>query len=125
MALDDLPIRNDLRGQTAYGAPQLDVAVRLNTNENPYAPEAAIVASIVARVSAAAKGLNRYPDRDARELRVALARYVADRTGHSVSTLRWCGQPMAAMRCCSRFCRPSVGVADVLWGLSRHTRCTA
>ena len=85
MALDDLPIRSDLRGQTAYGAPQLDVAVRLNTNENPYAPEAAIVASIVAKVSAAAKGLNRYPDRDARELRVALARYVADRTGHSVT----------------------------------------
>jgi histidinol-phosphate aminotransferase len=83
MSLEELPIRNDLRGTTAYGAPQLDVAVRLNTNENPYAPDAEIVASIVARVAAAAKGLNRYPDRDARELRQALARYVADRTGHS------------------------------------------
>jgi histidinol-phosphate aminotransferase len=85
MSVDDLPIRSDLRGQTAYGAPQLDVAVRLNTNENPYAPEAEIVATIVAKVSAAASRLNRYPDRDARELRHALACYVADRTGQSVS----------------------------------------
>ena len=84
MPLDKLPIRDDLRGQTAYGAPQLDVAVRLNTNENPYAPDAEIVASIVAKVSAIAGGLNRYPDRDARELREALARYVEDRTGHAV-----------------------------------------
>ena len=31
--LQDL-LRTDLRGKTAYGAPQLDVPVRLNTNEN-------------------------------------------------------------------------------------------
>ena len=30
-------LRADLRGRTAYGAPQLDVPVRLNTNENSYA----------------------------------------------------------------------------------------
>ena len=35
-ALDDLPIRDDLRGLSPYGAPQLDVPVRLNTNENSY-----------------------------------------------------------------------------------------
>ena len=34
--LDDLPLRDDLRGLTPYGAPQLDVPVRLNTNENSY-----------------------------------------------------------------------------------------
>ena len=36
--LDELPIRDDLRDLTPYGAPQLDVAVQLNTNENPYPP---------------------------------------------------------------------------------------
>ena len=29
VALDDLPLRDNLRGKSAYGAPQLDVAVRL------------------------------------------------------------------------------------------------
>ena len=85
MALDDLPLRDDLRGQSPYGAPQLDVSVRLNTNENPYAPSSTVTSSIVARVSAAAAGLNRYPDRDASELREALARYVKDRTGGQVT----------------------------------------
>jgi histidinol-phosphate aminotransferase len=28
----DLPLRDDLRGRNPYGAPQLDVAVRLNTS---------------------------------------------------------------------------------------------
>lgn len=85
MALDDLPLRDDLRGRTPYGAPQLDVAVRLNTNENPYAPSSAVTSSIVARVGVAAAGLNRYPDRDARELRTALASYVMRRTGAQVA----------------------------------------
>ena len=40
MTLDDLPLRDDLRGKSPYGAPQLDVPVRLNTNENPYPPPA-------------------------------------------------------------------------------------
>ena len=34
--MTSLPIRDDLRGLKPYGAPQLDVAVRLNTNENSY-----------------------------------------------------------------------------------------
>src|SRR5262249_55264859 len=33
---DPPPVRPDLSGGTPYGAPQLDVPVRLNTNENPY-----------------------------------------------------------------------------------------
>ena len=34
--LNDLPLREELRGKSAYGAPQLHVAYQLNTNENPY-----------------------------------------------------------------------------------------
>jgi histidinol-phosphate aminotransferase len=81
MALDDLPLREDLRGQEPYGAPQLDVAVPLNTNENPFAPDAVIVAAIADRVDAAVQVLNRYPDREAVALRHAIAQYVAERTG--------------------------------------------
>jgi histidinol-phosphate aminotransferase len=84
MGLDDLPLRDDLRGRTPYGAPQLDVAVRLNTNENPFSPSAAVVASITGRVAEVAAGLNRYPDRDAVALRDALARYVSQRVGSEV-----------------------------------------
>ena len=42
VSVNDL-LRDDLRGRTPYGAPQLDVAVRLNTNENPHPPSAALV----------------------------------------------------------------------------------
>src|SRR4051794_17496740 len=72
----DLPLRDDLRSLTAYGAPQLDVAVRLNTNENPYPPPAALVADLRDSVAAAAAQMNRYPDRDAIDLRSALASYL-------------------------------------------------
>jgi histidinol-phosphate aminotransferase len=74
--LDSLPLREDLRGLTAYGAPQLDVGVRLNTNENPYPPPAALVADLVESVAVAATSTNRYPDRDAMALRGALAAYL-------------------------------------------------
>lgn len=80
----DLPIRDELRGQSPYGAPQLDVPVRLNTNENPYPLPEALVERIAERVREAARGLNRYPDRDAVELRTELARYLTRTTGHQV-----------------------------------------
>ena len=35
-SLDDLPIRDDLRGRTPYGAPQKSVPVALNVNENTH-----------------------------------------------------------------------------------------
>jgi histidinol-phosphate aminotransferase len=85
MGLADLPLRDDLHGQTPYGAPQLDVDVRLNTNENPFSPSAAVVASITEHVAEAAADLNRYPDRDAVALRGALASYVSQRTGVGVT----------------------------------------
>jgi histidinol-phosphate aminotransferase len=79
--LSEVPIRSDLAGRHPYGAPQLDVAVRLNTNENPYAPSAQLVADIASAVTAAATSLNRYPDRDAIELREGLAGYL----GHGLT----------------------------------------
>jgi histidinol-phosphate aminotransferase len=77
-----LPIRDDLRGFTPYGAPQLDVPVLLNTNENPWPPSPELVADLAAEVTAVATGLNRYPDREAHELREGLARYL----GHDLTT---------------------------------------
>ena len=70
------PLRADLAGLQPYGAPQLDVAVRLNTNENPYPPPAALVRAITEAAADAAAGLNRYPDRDAGALRDDLAGYL-------------------------------------------------
>lgn len=85
IGIDDLPIRDELRGKTPYGAPQLDVPVQLNTNENPYELPAELVARIAERVAAAARTLNRYPDRDAIELRTELAAYLTRTAGHPVA----------------------------------------
>jgi histidinol-phosphate aminotransferase len=81
-------LREELRGIEPYGAPQLDVPVLLNVNENPYPPSAAVVAEIDRAVAAAARDLNRYPDREFTALREALAGYL----GHGIST----GQVWAA-----------------------------
>ncbi|UQT59107.1 histidinol-phosphate transaminase [Streptomyces durmitorensis] len=83
--IDDLPVRDELRGKSPYGAPQLDVPVRLNTNENPYPLPEPLVERIAERVREAARDLNRYPDRDAVELRTELARYLTDTGGHEVT----------------------------------------
>lgn len=82
--IDDLPIRDELRGKSAYGAPQLDVPVRLNTNENPFPLPEPLVERIAERVREAARTLNRYPDRDAVELRGKLAEYLSRTAGHPV-----------------------------------------
>ena len=81
-ALEDLPLRDDLRGKSAYGAPQLDVAVRLNTNENSYPVPDEVVDAIAKAVQAELRDLNRYPDRDAVALRTDLADYL----GHGLTT---------------------------------------
>ncbi len=75
------PLRDDLRGATPYGAPQLDVPVRLNTNENPFPPSPALARAIGAAAADAAANLNRYPDREARALRERLAGYLAAESG--------------------------------------------
>jgi histidinol-phosphate aminotransferase len=80
-SLDDLPLRPDLRGKSPYGAPQLSVPVRLNTNENPHPPSQALVDDVVASVRDVAVDLHRYPDRDAVALRTDLAAYLSGQTG--------------------------------------------
>jgi len=72
----NLPLRPDLEGEAPYGAPEIDVPVRLNVNENPYPPSAAAPDPIAAAVARAAQGLNRYPERDFPRLREALADYL-------------------------------------------------
>jgi histidinol-phosphate aminotransferase len=74
--LDDLPLRDDLRGMSPYGAPQLDVPVRLNTNENSYPVPEIVVDAAQKAISAELATLNRYPDRDAVALRTDLADYL-------------------------------------------------
>ncbi|GLP75725.1 histidinol-phosphate aminotransferase [Mycobacterium antarcticum] len=86
ITLDDLPLRDDLRGRSPYGAPQLSVPVRLNTNENPHPPTAALVDDVAASVRDAASDLHRYPDRDASALRADLAAYVSAQTGVALTT---------------------------------------
>ncbi|MDH6679514.1 histidinol-phosphate aminotransferase [Rhodococcus sp. LBL1] len=81
VGLDDLPIRENLRGQSPYGAPQLTVPVQLNTNENPHPPSKALVDDVAEAVRAAAADLHRYPDRDAVALRTDLAEYMTRQTG--------------------------------------------
>jgi histidinol-phosphate aminotransferase len=76
-----LPLREELRGIEPYGAPQLDVPVALNVNENPYPPSEAVVAEVAEAVAEAARTLNRYPDREFTGLREDLAAYL----GHGVT----------------------------------------
>ena len=71
-----LPLRDNLRGRSAYGAPQFDVPVRLNTNENSYDVPDEVIAAIVDGVRQEAKHLNRYPDREFTGLRADLAAYL-------------------------------------------------
>lgn len=89
--LSDL-LRPDLRGRTAYGAPQLDVPVPLNTNENSYAVPQGVVDAIVSAVAEVASGLNRYPDREFVRLRDDLAAYLTRTSGVDVAAEQvWAG----------------------------------
>ncbi|HEY4422344.1 MAG TPA: aminotransferase class I/II-fold pyridoxal phosphate-dependent enzyme, partial [Pseudonocardia sp.] len=87
VTLEDLPLRDDLRGRSPYGAPQLDVAVRLNTNENPYPPPPELVADVTRAVEAAAVDLHRYPDRNAEALRGDLAAYLTGASGVTLGSV--------------------------------------
>ena len=77
----NLPLRPDLEGEAPYGAPEIDVPVRLNVNENPYPPSMEVIESIATAVARAAQGLNRYPERDFPRLREALADYLEAESG--------------------------------------------
>lgn len=75
--------RDDLRGLEGYHSPQVDVDVRLNTNESPYAPPAAFVDRWLGELRKVE--WNRYPDRGAIELRSRLGEFL--------------GQPAARILC--------------------------
>lgn len=80
-SLEDLPIRDDLRGLTPYGAPQKHVRVQLNVNENTHPIPEAVATDIVTALARAVLGVNRYPDREFTELRDSLAGYL----GHGLT----------------------------------------
>ncbi|WP_273651421.1 histidinol-phosphate transaminase [Cellulomonas fimi] len=85
LARPALPLRPELAGLEPYGAPQLDVPVLLNVNENPYAPSDAVVEDVARSVAEATRTLNRYPDRDFAALRADLADYLAVESGVRVA----------------------------------------
>ena len=75
-SLEDLPIRDDLRGQSPYGAPQKHVRVQLNVNENTHPVPEDVAEDIVGSIRQALATVNRYPDREFSELRQSLASYL-------------------------------------------------
>ncbi|MBD7995885.1 histidinol-phosphate transaminase [Arthrobacter sp. Sa2CUA1] len=79
--LNRLPLRDDLRGLTPYGAPQLEVPILLNVNENTHGLPQEVQEAITASVQRAVSGLNRYPDREFTELRERLAAYLGHGLG--------------------------------------------
>ena len=79
--LNRLPLRDDLRGLTPYGAPQLDVPILLNVNENTHGLPEHVRRAIVSEVEKTVAGLNRYPDREFTRLRENLAKYL----GHGLT----------------------------------------
>ncbi|HSP52138.1 MAG TPA: histidinol-phosphate transaminase [Cryobacterium sp.] len=80
-SLNDLPLRDNLRGLTPYGAPQLHVPVALNVNENTHGIPAEVAEDIVAALASAVTTVNRYPDREFTALRDSLSRYL----GHGLT----------------------------------------
>lgn len=79
--LNDLPIRDSLRGRTPYGAPQLHVPIALNVNENTHEISEDILVDIIQRIAVSLRDINRYPDREFTALRESLAAYV----GHGMT----------------------------------------
>lgn len=63
-------------GEQPYGAPQLDVPVMLNVNENPFPPSPRVRQQMASAILEMARTVNRYPDREAYELRKDLAHYL-------------------------------------------------
>ncbi len=80
-SLDDLPIRDDLRGLKPYGAPQEHVRIQLNVNENTHPIPEDVALSIVESIALAVRTVNRYPDREFTQLRESLADYL----GHGLT----------------------------------------
>lgn len=120
--LEDLPLRDSLRGKSPYGAPQLTVPVRLNTNENPHEPSAGLVDDVAASIREVAGELHRYPDRDAVALRTDLATYLTEQTGVPVVAENvWAanGSNEVLQQLLQAFGGPVAG----RWGSRRPIRC--
>jgi histidinol-phosphate aminotransferase len=75
--LDDLPLREDLRGKKPYGAPMLPVRYALNVNENTHPVPEKVRAEIMRAIQDALETINRYPDREFVQLRESLASYAS------------------------------------------------
>jgi histidinol-phosphate aminotransferase len=82
---DWLPLSERLRPLSPYGAPQLPASAVLNTNESPFSLSPQLSTAIAARVGEVATNLNRYPDRDATELRAGLASFINGLSGTNFS----------------------------------------
>jgi histidinol-phosphate aminotransferase len=80
-SLSDLPIRDDLRGLTPYGAPQQHVRYALNVNENTHPIPEPVARHIVESLARAVLTMNRYPDREFTALRESLAGYLGHGLG--------------------------------------------
>ncbi len=87
-SLDELPLRDDLRGSTPYGAPQAPLPIALNVNENTHPVPDDVASDILDDIALALRDVNRYPDREFTPLREAFAEYL----GHGLSADRiWAG----------------------------------
>lgn len=119
----NLPLRNDLIGEEPYGAPQLDVPVCLNVNENPYASDPAVCDTIAKRVREIAPTLNRYPDREHIELRQAFSDYLARESGARLDVDELWGANGSNEIMLQLF-QPSAAREGPLSALTRRTPCT-
>ncbi|MGF2950436.1 histidinol-phosphate transaminase [Microbacterium alcoholitolerans] len=81
ISLDELPLRDDLRGLTPYGAPQAPLPVALNVNENTHPLPDEVASDIVDDIALALRDVNRYPDREFTTLREGFADYL----GHGLT----------------------------------------
>ncbi len=79
--LDDLPLRDDLRGLVPYGAPQAALPVALNVNENTHPVPQDVADDIMDSMARALRDVNRYPDREFTALREGFADYL----GHGLT----------------------------------------
>ncbi|CAH0206511.1 MULTISPECIES: histidinol-phosphate transaminase [unclassified Microbacterium] len=87
-SLGDLPLRDDLRGLTPYGAPQAPLPVALNVNENTHPVPDEVASDILDDIAVALREVNRYPDREFTTLREAFAEYL----GHNLAPEQiWAG----------------------------------
>jgi len=79
--LDQLPLRDDLRGKTPYGAPQAPLPVTLNVNENTHPVPQEVADDVLDSIARALRDVNRYPDREFSTLRESFADYL----GHGLT----------------------------------------